>query len=170
MTQRERLAELCHKQWSGWMDYLFSKGTFDFPGGTWTMPQWAVERWRRQAMTPYAELSQEERDSDGKEADRFIALLSQSKSEGPCSKCNAAIECNFNYCPHCGLFLRPRCPVDNNAPTYTTPTADAPREEEPLLCRECCGVVGATVYLASGPTGQLHRYCSEKCRHAGEHK
>lgn len=74
MPLREELAELAHKQWSGWMHYLFSKGTFN-EDGTWTMPAWAVERWKRQAETPYVELSEEEQDSDRKEADKFLAIL-----------------------------------------------------------------------------------------------
>jgi len=71
---RKLLAELCHSQWSGWMEYLFSKGTFN-EDGTWTMPAWAVERWMRQMNTPYAELSEEEQESDRKEADKFIAAI-----------------------------------------------------------------------------------------------
>lgn len=75
VTIRERIADLCHEQWSGWMDYLFSKGTFS-EDGTWTMPAWAVERWKRQAETPYAKLSESEQDSDRKEADKFLAITS----------------------------------------------------------------------------------------------
>lgn len=71
---REKLAEMAHKQWSSWMDYLFSKGTFN-ADGTWTMPTWAVERWKRQAETPYSELSKSEQDSDRNEADKFLAVI-----------------------------------------------------------------------------------------------
>lgn len=71
---RERLADLCHKQWSGWLNYMFSKGTFN-PDGTWTMPAWAVERWKRQMETPYSELSKSEQDSDRNEADKFLTLI-----------------------------------------------------------------------------------------------
>lgn len=71
---REKLAELCHEQWAGWMEYLFSKGEFN-TDGTWTMPKWAVERWTRQMTTPYAELSEPEQDNDRKEADRFIKAI-----------------------------------------------------------------------------------------------
>ena len=76
---RERLAALCHRQWSGWMNYLFSKGTFNLDG-TWTMPKWAVDRWRRQKNTPYMNLSEEEKDNDRAEADRLIALIPQPSS------------------------------------------------------------------------------------------
>lgn len=72
---RERLAALCHTQWSGWMKYLFGKCGLAVNAGT-VIPPWAVERWHRQMVTPYAELSEEEKDSDRAEADRFIALLS----------------------------------------------------------------------------------------------
>jgi hypothetical protein len=71
---REQLAVLAHEQWSGWMQYQFEKGTFN-SDGTWTMPTWAVERWQRQARTPYSELSEQEKDSDRAEADRILAVL-----------------------------------------------------------------------------------------------
>lgn len=71
---REIVANLCHRQWSGWMKYLFSKGTFNSEDRTWIMPKWAVDRWTRQLETPYEELSEEEKDSDRAEADRFIAI------------------------------------------------------------------------------------------------
>ena len=74
-SKREILAELAHAQWSGWMEYLFSKGVLN-EDGTWTMPAWAVERWRRQMKTSYNELSFDEKESDRKEADKFLLALS----------------------------------------------------------------------------------------------
>lgn len=71
---REKLAELCHEQWSKWMKYLFSKGTFN-EDGTWTMPKEFTDRWKRQMNTRYAELSEVEKESDRKEADKFIQLI-----------------------------------------------------------------------------------------------
>jgi len=72
--KKETLAELCHEQWAGWMEYLFSKGTFHIDG-TWTMPAWAVKRWMKQMETPYAKLSKDEQDSDRSEAEKFLALF-----------------------------------------------------------------------------------------------
>ena len=76
MNMRETLAELAHEQWSGWMEYLFSKGTFN-EDGTWTMPEWAVNRWVIQMGMPYNRLSEEEKESDRKEADKFLGVISQ---------------------------------------------------------------------------------------------
>lgn len=72
--KREMLAELAHAQWSGWMEYLFSKMIVN-EDGTRTMPLWAVERWQRQMKTSYNELSFDEKESDRKEADKFLAVL-----------------------------------------------------------------------------------------------
>lgn len=72
--QREKLAEYAHQAWAGWMDYLFSKGIFH-DDGTFTMPTWAAERWRRQAVTPYADLPENEKISDREEADKMLRIL-----------------------------------------------------------------------------------------------
>jgi hypothetical protein len=72
--KRELLAKLAHEQWSGWMHYLFSKGTYN-EDGTWTMPVDFVNRWHRQMTVPYDRLPEEEKDSDRKEADRVIGTL-----------------------------------------------------------------------------------------------
>jgi hypothetical protein len=72
---REKLAALCHEQWSGWMKYLFSKcekTTGEVEG--MIIPEWAVKRWMRQMNTPYLQLSIEEKESDRKEADKFLEL------------------------------------------------------------------------------------------------
>lgn len=71
---REDLAALEHARWAHWMDYLFSVGTFN-PDGTWTMPAEKVQRWQRQAATPYAALSEAEKDSDRAEVAKTLQLL-----------------------------------------------------------------------------------------------
>jgi len=75
---REQLAELCHEQWSGWVEYMFSWGCLG-KKGTLIIPQWAVERWTRQMRTPYSELSDSEQDSDRKEADKFLEILGKKR-------------------------------------------------------------------------------------------
>lgn len=39
-----------------------------------TIPAWAVERWQRQMVTPYAKLSKAEKNSDRLEADKMIVI------------------------------------------------------------------------------------------------
>jgi len=70
---REALADLCHEQWSGWMECLFSK-CFVSGAGVTFREEYRM-RWRRQADTDYDDLSEEEKESDRKEADRFLQLL-----------------------------------------------------------------------------------------------
>lgn len=70
----ELLAEYAHKAWSGWMVYLFSKGTFN-ADGTWTMPAWAVIRWQRQMNTKYCDLSPTEKLSDRAEARDILEIV-----------------------------------------------------------------------------------------------
>lgn len=72
---REKLADYAHRAWSGWTKYLFSKGTFN-EDGTWTMPKWAVERWQRQMNTDYKDLPDSEKESDRKEADEMLSIVS----------------------------------------------------------------------------------------------
>ncbi len=72
---REQLAAYSHDSaWGGWMRYMIAKGTLN-PDGTWTMPAWAVERWTRQMQTKYADLSEQEKNSDLEEADKMLAII-----------------------------------------------------------------------------------------------
>jgi hypothetical protein len=72
-STRQRLAEYAHDAWSGWMKYLFDKSTHN-GDGTVTIPAWAVERWTRQATTPYMDLPESEQKSDLVEADRMLEI------------------------------------------------------------------------------------------------
>lgn len=60
----EKLAELEHKQWAHWTEYMLRNLT-----------KKNVERWKRQIQIPYSELSEKEKDSDRKWARNVIALL-----------------------------------------------------------------------------------------------
>ena len=71
---REELAATQHDIWAYWMGYLF--GVCDENGdGSITIPERFVKRWKRQAVTHYAFLSEEEKESDRRQADKVLATL-----------------------------------------------------------------------------------------------
>lgn len=72
----EAVAAECHNQWSGWTQYFFSRMAKD--GARWLLEQVWVDRWTRQIETPYAELSEAEKDSDRREARKILAALGAS--------------------------------------------------------------------------------------------
>ena len=71
---REILAANAHDSWSRWMQHLFSKSE-SRPDGSVRIPEELVQRWRRQSQTEYTHLSWQEKQSDIREADRVLALL-----------------------------------------------------------------------------------------------
>ncbi len=73
-TRREKMSELAHDQWAGWMKYLFSKNDKN-KDGSFTISKELVDRWERQIKTSYKDLSESEKDSDRKEADKFLKLF-----------------------------------------------------------------------------------------------
>lgn len=78
--QLERVAALCHEQWSGWIEYQFDRaehGVF----GDLVIPKWAVTRWTRQMDTEYEDLPENEKKSDRKEARKFVALFAEMMEE-----------------------------------------------------------------------------------------
>jgi hypothetical protein len=63
-TLRELFAKQAHISWSGWTRHFFQN--LDAPH---------MGRWMRLMNTPYEELSEEEKDSDREEADKFLAIV-----------------------------------------------------------------------------------------------
>lgn len=73
---REQLADYAHAAWSGWMEYLFSKClNGSVIQGSAVIPPECVERWTRQMNTSYADLPENEKESDRAEADRMLAIF-----------------------------------------------------------------------------------------------
>lgn len=63
---RERLAELEHEQWAHWTRYMLDNLTAV-----------NIARWELQCITQYDCLSEKEKDSDRKWADKVIQLLDE---------------------------------------------------------------------------------------------
>ena len=76
---RERLAALEHAQWAHWtrhmLTQLISWGELD-------QTSLRLQDWYRQIQTPYAELTEKEKDSDREWADKVLALMSRISAEG----------------------------------------------------------------------------------------
>ncbi|MFA5407716.1 MAG: hypothetical protein WC343_02980 [Bacilli bacterium] len=66
-TPLETLAALEHRQWAFWTVYLLDHQN---PGN--------IERWTRQIITPYADLTEQEKESDRKWAREVLTILSRS--------------------------------------------------------------------------------------------
>jgi hypothetical protein len=70
----EQLADAEHASWARWMDYLFSVSKRDH-NGSCTIPPELAHRWERQAATPYADLSEREKESDRAEVWHILPLI-----------------------------------------------------------------------------------------------
>ena len=74
---REPLAALSHEIWAHWMTYLFHKCYYP-TNAEETIPEELAERWHMQITTPYADLTEREKDSDREQADKILELLRNS--------------------------------------------------------------------------------------------
>jgi hypothetical protein len=63
---KEKLAALEHDQWAHWTKYMLSNLT----------PE-NIARWKKQIDTPYADLSEKEKDSDREWAEKAIKLMNR---------------------------------------------------------------------------------------------
>lgn len=72
---REQIAAREHDQWIGWMFHMFNLSRRN-PDGSITVPADRMTRWLRLMYTPYAELSEQEKESDREEADKVLAIIS----------------------------------------------------------------------------------------------
>lgn len=79
---REPLACLVHDIWTHWMTYLLSKG-YKNKSGEFCFSMEDITRWRRQMMTHYDELTEEEQDSDRKIADQILSVLNNEQGNKP---------------------------------------------------------------------------------------
>lgn len=78
----EALADKEHASWARWMAYLFSKcqpliGSGKVGRPDLIIPADLVERWQRQIETPYAALSEREKQSDRDEVAHILPFIDQ---------------------------------------------------------------------------------------------
>lgn len=69
---REELADIEHERWADWQKYCHSRGIEDKNGeGYLCIPSGLVKHWERQIATSYKDLTEEEKDSDREQVDRY---------------------------------------------------------------------------------------------------
>jgi hypothetical protein len=70
----EQLAAVEHDRWSDWQRYVHSKCKRS-PDGSLVIPAHLVERWETQINTPYADLSEPEKESDREQVRRYLPVI-----------------------------------------------------------------------------------------------
>ena len=70
----EQIAGIQHEIWAHWMKWVFHICP-PADDGSVTIPPALVQRWQRQIDTSYADLSEQEKNSDREQADKIRAGL-----------------------------------------------------------------------------------------------
>jgi hypothetical protein len=73
----ETLAAVEHERWSHWQRYMHGKGVSQ-PDGSLMIPADLVQRWQKQIDTPYADLSEKEKESDREQVRKYVPLIVQA--------------------------------------------------------------------------------------------
>ncbi len=73
----EQLAAIEHERWSDWQKYMHSLCTRIDAAGELVIPAKLVKQWERQIATPYAKLSESEKESDRSQVRRYWHLISE---------------------------------------------------------------------------------------------
>lgn len=76
----EALADIEHERWSHWQRYLHSKCERG-DDGSLIIPAALVARWTRQLSTPFAELSEQEKESDREQVRRYLPVIESALLE-----------------------------------------------------------------------------------------
>ena len=80
----EQLAAVEHERWSHWQRYLHSKGVRQ-PDGSLLLPADLVARWEKQIVMKYADLGDQERESDREQVRKYFPLIASALTErGDC--------------------------------------------------------------------------------------
>ena len=72
----DTLADIEHERWSHWQRYMHSKGT-RLHDGSLVLPADLVQQWEQQIATPFAELSEKEKDSDREQVRKYLPAVAK---------------------------------------------------------------------------------------------
>ena len=78
----ERLAAIEHERWSHWQRYMHAKAMKQ-PDGSILIPADLVSQWERQLTTPYADLSDREKESDRDQVRKYLPVIADALSSKP---------------------------------------------------------------------------------------
>ncbi|MGF9567859.1 hypothetical protein AAIH70_30770 [Neorhizobium sp. BT27B] len=70
----ETLAALEHERWAHWQSYLHGKAIKQ-EDGSLMIPSELVKKWEKQIATPFANLSNEEKESDREQVQRYLPTI-----------------------------------------------------------------------------------------------
>jgi hypothetical protein len=70
----ERLAEIEHERWAHWQKYVHDQCERR-EDGSMVIPAELAARWQAQIETPYADLSEQEKDSDREQVQRYLPTI-----------------------------------------------------------------------------------------------
>jgi hypothetical protein len=70
----EELAATEHQRWAHWQKYVHDKALRQ-PDGSLVLPADLVARWERQFNTSYADLTDEEKNSDREQVQKYLPIL-----------------------------------------------------------------------------------------------
>lgn len=76
----EDLAALEHERWSHWQRYMHSKGQRQ-PDGSLILSAELVARWERQISIGYADLDEDEKESDREQVRRYLPLIASALAD-----------------------------------------------------------------------------------------
>lgn len=77
----EKLAAIEHQRWSDWQRYVHGLCARQVDGSL-VIPAEQVARWERQINTDYPDLTEDEKNSDREQVDRYWPLISDEESGG----------------------------------------------------------------------------------------
>lgn len=78
----EELASLEHDRWSHWQRYIHTKGK-RLDDGSIILPADLVRLWENQIDTPYAELSDREKESDREQVRKYLPTVVRALTGKP---------------------------------------------------------------------------------------
>lgn len=76
----EQLASIEHERWTHWQRFMHEQGQRQ-PDGSLLLPAELVAKWERLIATPYAQLTDKERESDREQVRRYLPLVAAAKSK-----------------------------------------------------------------------------------------